>query len=95
MTYTAPSASTSGADREAIIAHAMSYHRFMLGLKWTVVHLATLIAFFVVWFATPAGFLWGLITGAAVYAGGVFAMTRWLAHSTERDNPGALEPERR
>jgi hypothetical protein len=94
MTHTAPSASAPHESREAITAHADSYHRFMLGLKWTVVHLAALIVLLVVWFATPAGFLAGLVAGAAAYGAGVYAMTRFLAHSTERDNPGALEPDR-
>lgn len=96
MTQTlAPSSPSPGAPphetREAIIVHADSYHRFMLGLKWVVVYLATAIAGFTAWFATDAGFWGGLLTGVVVYAGGVFAMTRaGLAHSTERDNPGWL-----
>jgi hypothetical protein len=86
----APS-STPHETHEAIVVHADSYHRFMLGLKWVVVYLATAIAWFTAWFATDAGFWGGLLTGAVVYAGGVFAMTRGgLAHSTERDNPGGL-----
>jgi hypothetical protein len=74
-----------------ISAHAGAYHRFMLGLKWTAIHLATLIVFLTLWFATPAGFGWGLIGGLIVLGVGVYAMTHGLAHSTERDNPGALE----
>jgi hypothetical protein len=92
MTHTFPSGSASDPAHEYINTHADSYHRFMLGLKWTVVHLASLMVLLTVWFATPAGFLSGLVAGAVVYAGGIFAMRRFLAHSTERDNPGALEP---
>lgn len=72
--------------------HAMSYHRFMLGLKWTAIHLATVIFFLALWFCTPAGFLGALIAALVVFAVAVFAMTHGLAHSTESDNPHALEP---
>jgi hypothetical protein len=90
MTQTHPSTAPHE-TREAITAHADSYHRFMLGLKWTVVHLATLMVWFTVWFATDAGFWGGLFAAVVVYAGGVYAMTSFLAHSTERDNPDALD----
>jgi hypothetical protein len=94
MTYTTSSASTSNTERELIGVHAESYHRFMLGLKWTVFTLASLIVWLTVWFATPAGFLSGLIAGALVLIVGAYAMRHGLAHSTEQDNPGALEPDR-
>ena len=71
--------------------HAGSYHRFMLGLKWTAIHLATLIVFLTLWFATPAGFGWGLIAGLVVLGVGIYAMNHGLNHSTERNNPGALD----
>ena len=77
-------------SREAITAHADSYHRFMLGLKWTVVHLATLIVWFTVWFCSDGGFWGGLFAAVVVYAAGVYTMNTFLAHSTERDNPDAL-----
>ena len=83
--------SASGAhDRDAEFAvHATTYHRFMLGVKWAAIHLASLIVFLVLWFATPAGFIGGLITGAVVYGVGVWVMNHGLNHSTERDNPPA------
>ena len=92
MTDAASSGPTLTSDPEIIRAHAESYHRFMLGLKWLVIHLATTIVFLVVWFATPGGFLGGLVAAAVVLSASVFAMTHGLAHSTERDNPRALEP---
>ncbi len=73
------------------MAHALVYHRFMLGVKWAAIHLAAFIVFFTLWFATPAGFGLGLIAGLLVLALGVYAMMHGLAHSTERDNPSALE----
>jgi small-conductance mechanosensitive channel len=71
------------------LTHAQTYHRFTLGVKWVVIHLATIIVFATVWFATPGGFLGGLFVGAVVLALGVWAMNHGLAHSTERDNPGS------
>jgi hypothetical protein len=67
--------------------HAETYHRFMLGVKWVAIHLAALIAFLTLWFATPAGFGGGLLAGLAILAVGVYAMNHGLAHSTERDGP--------
>jgi hypothetical protein len=72
-----------------LLTHAQTYHRFTLGLKWVAIHLATIIAFLIVWFATPGGFFGGLFVGAVVLAVGVWAMNHGLNHSTERDNPGS------
>jgi len=72
--------------------HAANYHRFMLGVKWFAILFAALEAFLTLWFATPAGFLTGLIVGAVILAAGVFAMTHGLAHSSESESapdPGA------
>ncbi len=77
-----------------IEVHAETYHRFMLGVKWMAIHLAVLLVFLVLWFCTSAGFLWALIAGAIVFGAGAYAMTHGLAHSTEKDNPHALDPER-
>ncbi len=63
--------------------HAANYHRFTLGLKWFLILFATTTAFLTLWFATPAGFLWGLAVGVAILAIGVFAMSHGLAHSSE------------
>ena len=73
-------------------AHAGVYHRFMLGLKWAGIHLAALIAFLTVWFATAAGFWPGLLAGALVLGAGVFAMTHGMAHSSEGRPPDGLSP---
>lgn len=70
-----------------LAAHAVSYHRFMLALKWIAISLGSSITFFTLWFATNAGFFVGLIAGLVVFSLGVFAMTHGLAHSTESDNP--------
>jgi membrane protein implicated in regulation of membrane protease activity len=66
--------------------HARTYHGFTLAVKWFCIHLATLITLLVVWFATPAGFVGAVVTAAIVYAVAIWAMNRFLAHSTENDN---------
>ena len=63
--------------------HAETYHRFMLGVKWAAIHLASLVVFLTLWFATPAGFVSGLISGLAVFGIGAYAMTHGLNHSSE------------
>jgi hypothetical protein len=73
-------------DRE-FARHAETYHRFMLGVKWVAIHLAAVMVFLILWFATPAGFGWGVIAGLAVVGIGVYVMNHGLAHSTEDDNP--------
>jgi len=70
-----------------LAVHAGNYHRFMLLVKWVCVSAATLGAFLTLWFATPAGFGWGLIVGALVLAVGIFAMTHGLNHSSEPEPP--------
>ena len=73
--------------------HAGAYHRFMLGVKWVAIHLATVIVFLVLWFGTDAGFLAGLIGGAVVFAGGVIAMRSGLAHSTEAGSLAGVDTQ--
>ncbi|MBV9511264.1 MAG: aa3-type cytochrome c oxidase subunit IV [Caulobacteraceae bacterium] len=63
--------------------HAQTYHRFMLGVKWFAIHLAALGVFLVLWFATPAGFVWGVLAGLIVAGAGAYAMTHGLGHSSE------------
>jgi len=77
-------ANTNGVE---LARHASTYHRFMLGVKWVAIHLAAMMVFLTLWFATPAGFWWGLISGLIVIGVGVYAMNHGLAHSTEDDNP--------
>ncbi len=72
-----------------LTTHAVSYHRFMLAVKWIGITLGSSITFFTLAFATKAGFFAALIAGLVVFALGVFAMTHGLAHSTESDGPPA------
>jgi len=80
-------------ENAEILNHAATYHRFMLGVKWVAIHLATVIVFLVLWFGTDAGFLAGLIGGAVVFAGGVLAMRHGLAHSTEEGSLVGIDPQ--
>lgn len=67
-------------------AHATSYHRFSLLVKWTMLSAATLISFLVLTFASQAGVAGGLVTGAVVFIIGVYALRHGWAHSSERDS---------
>ncbi|QUD89043.1 hypothetical protein [Phenylobacterium montanum] len=70
-----------------LAAHAMAYHRFMLGVKWVLVFLAAFLTWSTITFATAGGFWLGTLCGIVVFAIGVWAMRSFLAHSTESDNP--------
>ena len=83
----ASSASHSPQSDPDLLAHAASYHHFMLAVKWAIVVLAAFLTFSTVAFATAAGVLAGLFWGVVVFVLGVFALTHGLAHSSESDNP--------
>jgi hypothetical protein len=78
----------TSAEGSDLATHEISYHRFMLGMKWIAIHLAAVLVFLIVAFATGEGIILGLVAGAVVFALGVYAMRHGLAHSTESDNPG-------
>lgn len=65
------------------LTHGRTYHRFMLMVKWAAIHLAVVMVFLTVWFATPGGFMGGLVSAVIVAALGIYAMRHGLAHSTE------------
>jgi hypothetical protein len=67
-------------------AHATTYHRFTLLLKWVMVSLATVIASLVVTFAVGAGWAGGLAVGIVIFLVGVFALRHGWAHSSERES---------
>jgi hypothetical protein len=76
-------AAQSQTDDSYLSVHGETYHRFMLGVKWFAIGFAAVAVSLTLWFATPAGFLWGLVTGVAIFAIGAYAMTHGLAHSSE------------
>ncbi|MBO9707568.1 MAG: hypothetical protein J7521_05095 [Caulobacter sp.] len=59
-----------------LLAHEQTYHGFSVLLRWCMLGLATVIPTLTVWFATPAGFLAGLITGIVVFAVGYMLLVR-------------------
>ena len=79
-------------DEAELSRHEQTYHRFMLGVKWFVICFASGALFLGIWFATGAGFLWGLVVGVTVLAAAIFAMTHGLAHSTEGHHVEGLRP---
>jgi Bacterial aa3 type cytochrome c oxidase subunit IV len=70
-------------DATELHTHEAAYHHFTLAVKWAVAHLAAILVFLTLWFATPAGFWWALLAAIVVVGGVVYAMTHGLAHSSE------------
>jgi hypothetical protein len=80
-------------DRAYWAEHALTYHRFMLGVKWFAIHAGALIAFLLVKFAMGASFFEALFVGAVIFLGGVWAMRNGLARSTEVNGDPGPGPE--
>ena len=59
-----------------LLAHEQTYHGFSLLLRWCMLALATTITALTLWFATPAGFLGGLLAGLAVFLIGYVVLVR-------------------
>jgi thiamine transporter ThiT len=66
-------------------ARAVTYHRFMLGVKWVAIVLGAVILALAISFCTQAGIFAGLFAGLIVLAVGAWAMRAFLAHSTEAE----------
>ena len=75
-------------DAVEFVRHAQTYHRFMVGLKWALIVLASLIAGLTVAFGAGAGPIGGLVVGVVIFTAGTIAMNNGLAHSSEMDNGG-------
>lgn len=65
--------SQSDAD---LLTHERTYHAFSVLIRWCMVGLAVAITTLTLWFATPAGFFGGLITGVVLAVAGYFAVIR-------------------
>jgi hypothetical protein len=63
-------------NKPDLLAHEQTYHGFSILLRWCMLGLATAISTLTVWFATPAGFLGGLIIGILVFAVGYAILVR-------------------
>lgn len=59
-----------------LIAHEKTYHVFNMLIRWAMVHLAWVILFLTVWFATPAGFWGGLAAGLLAFIVGYLVVIR-------------------
>ncbi|SFK46171.1 hypothetical protein [Caulobacter sp. UNC279MFTsu5.1] len=64
------------AGRPELLAHEQTYHGFSILLRWCMLGLATAISTLTLWFATPAGFLGGLVIGIVVFAVGYAILVR-------------------
>jgi hypothetical protein len=73
-----------------LIAHERTYHAFNVLLRWCMVALASSILFLTLWFASPAGFFGGLVTGVVVFAAGYF----FLVREEEREPLDVWSPDR-
>ncbi|HWW28005.1 MAG TPA: hypothetical protein VNZ85_19135 [Caulobacter sp.] len=62
--------------RPELLAHEQTYHGFSILLRWCMLGLATAISTLTLWFATPAGFLGGLVIGILVFAVGYMILVR-------------------
>ena len=51
--------------------HEVSFHHFMLAVRWIIVVNIVVLPFFVLWFCTGAGFLTAAVTGLVLLAIGV------------------------
>ena len=64
------------AGKPELLAHERTYHGFSILLRWCMLGLATAISTLTLWFATPAGFLGGLVVGILVFAVGYMILVR-------------------
>lgn len=64
------------AGKPELLAHEQTYHGFSILLRWCMLGLATAISTLTLWFATPAGFLGGLVAGILVFAVGYAILVR-------------------
>jgi len=63
-----------------LVSHERTYKVFNLLIRWSMVHLASLLSFLTLWFATGAGFLGGLVVGVVVFALGYAFLVRKEEH---------------
>jgi hypothetical protein len=59
-----------------LLAHERTYHAFSILVRWCMLGTATVITTLTLWFASPVGFLGGVIIGAVVFAIGYAILVR-------------------
>lgn len=63
-------------DNPELLAHERTYHAFSVFVRWSMVGTAVALTTLTLWFATPAGFLGGLLAGIVVFALGYWLVVR-------------------
>jgi predicted membrane channel-forming protein YqfA (hemolysin III family) len=63
-----------------LVAHERTYKVFNIILRWSMVHLASLIAFLTLWFATDAGFIAALVVGVVIFVLGYNFLVKHEEH---------------
>jgi hypothetical protein len=63
-----------------LVSHERTYKAFNILIRWSMVHLASVISFLTLWFATGAGFLGGLVVGVVVFLLGWNFLVRHEEH---------------
>jgi len=63
-----------------LIAHERAYKGFNVLLRWCMVLLAATITWLTLWFATPAGFAGGAVTGLGLLIAGYAFLVRHEEH---------------
>lgn len=59
-----------------LLAHERTYHAFNMLLRWSMLGLATGLTSLTIWFATPIGFIGGLVVGIVVWVAGYYGLVR-------------------
>jgi hypothetical protein len=67
-------------DSDDLVAHERAYHAFNVLLRWSMVHLASIIVWLTLWFATDAGFIGATVVGLIVFAVGYVVLVRHEEH---------------
>jgi thiamine transporter ThiT len=65
-----------------LVAHERTYELFNVLLRWCMIHLASVITGLTLWFATPAGFVGGLISGLVIFVLGYVVLVRREQHQS-------------
>lgn len=64
------------ANNPELQVHEKTYHLFNMFVRWSMVGTAVALTVLTLWFATPAGFLGGLLAGIVVFAAGFWLLVR-------------------
>jgi hypothetical protein len=65
-----------------VVVHERTYKGFNILLRWCMTLLAATISFLTLWFATSAGFIGALVTGAIIFAIGYLVLVKTEEHKT-------------